>query len=135
MKKIIILAILAMSVMTVQANVGNRVRYWYSQNVSSTVPPLSEIVTMQDNSDGQGVQFKWLIANPPTKATLQALDNATVEAWVKSTTKVVESETVYTTDQGLFLRAFIAELKKKNPALQMPTKAEVKAKFIKLKNN
>ena len=115
---------------------STKILYWYSQNVSTNVPDLKDIVSMKYNrSNGKGRVFTWMIANPPTKAELVALDDATVDAWVKSTTETAKSETVYTTDQGLFLRAFIAELKKKNPALVMPSKAEVKAKFIELKNN
>lgn len=75
---IIIIALIAMSV---SAGPAEKVRYWYSQNVSETVPPLDDIVQLQDNSDGQGVRYTWLIDNPPSKATIQAIDNATAVAW------------------------------------------------------
>jgi len=62
---------------------SSRIKYWYSNNVSTNVPKLNTIVKMQDNLNGQGVQFTWKIENPPSKAVLDALDPAVVEDFIK----------------------------------------------------
>ena len=60
---------------------GNRVRYWYSQNVSTNVPDISDIIAMRVEDSGSTV-FKWKITNAPTVAELDAPDAATVDAWI-----------------------------------------------------
>ena len=56
------------------------VEYWYSQNVSTNVPPIDDIVSM---TNVKGVQtITWKIPTPhPTKAELEALSDAANTWW------------------------------------------------------
>jgi hypothetical protein len=56
------------------------IRYWYSQNIGSDVPPLYEIVSATKTAE-HGMQFSWLIDNPPSKTTLDAIDEEMAIAW------------------------------------------------------
>ena len=89
--KYIITILIMVTAINANAGYAEKVRYWYSQNVSTNVPALEEIITMQDNSDGQGVHFTWHIANPPTKATIDAIDNAVAVAWAKDIEQTEET--------------------------------------------
>ena len=135
-KKIMVIAVVGIiAVNSFGAGMAQRVKYCYAQTVSADVPSLNTLVELTDKSDGVGVRFKWKTEFAPTKETLVALDGTAVDAWIKSTTDVVKSENVYTSDQGLLLRAFIAMLKVKNPSLVLPSKTKVKAKYLELKTH
>ena len=88
-----IIAILIMTTaISADAGYAEKVRYWYSQNVSTNVPALNEIISMQDNSDGQGVHFIWRIDNPPSRATIDAIDDSTATAWFNDEQATKESD-------------------------------------------
>ena len=74
-----------MMIMAINVNAGypEKIQYWYYNNVSTNVPALNEIIMMQDNSDGQGVHFTWRIENPPTKATIDAIDDTEATLWAE----------------------------------------------------
>ena len=127
MKTVLTIAILALA-LNVQAGPSEKVRYWYSQNVSATVPPLDEIVQLQDNSDGQGIHYTWMIANPPTKETIQAVDNATAMAWSLGIAqdKTADYE-LWTDREKAFIKLMVKELNilRAEHGLNARTKAQV----------
>ena len=63
------------------AGYPEKILYWYDQNVSTNLPALSEIVTLRNDSDGAGTKLTWKIVNPPTKATIDAINNTTATNW------------------------------------------------------
>lgn len=58
-----------------------KIQYWYYNNVSTNVPTLNSIITLQDNSDGTGVQFNWKITNFPSRVVIDAIDNTIAVDW------------------------------------------------------
>ena len=64
---------------------GNRVRYWYSQNIDTNVPDIETIVRLRVEQSGT-TSFRWLIPTFPSVSTLEAYDKATVDDWVAMTT-------------------------------------------------
>jgi len=108
-------AILIIMMMAINANAGypEKIKYWYSQNVSTNVPPLEEIIMMQDNSDGQGVHFKWHIENPPSKATIDAIDDATAIAWsTNEDDEKLSDYTVWSKREKAMFKLIVKEINK-----------------------
>jgi len=89
MKKLITIAALILLPVLAQATQWSTcVQYWYNENVSTNVPPTSEIVSM--TKDYQGLHIQWLIEEPPggypPKAELAALEPDAV-GWREDRTK------------------------------------------------
>lgn len=84
MKKFTLIAIvllISISAYAQTAGYALRTMYWYYQNVSADIPPLCDIVTLTDRSDGEGTRFKWKVQNPPTKQILNNYVAAVVIDW------------------------------------------------------
>lgn len=120
------------------ASYNDRVWYWCHQNGHTEVDQsLVQALVMKGKKGALSyICFNadsWKIANPPSKATLDALDEATVDAWVKDQLDEEEGEAIYDGDTGKLIQAVLVCLKQKNPDLVLPSKAEVIAKFKELK--
>jgi hypothetical protein len=83
MKKIIMIGLISLISQFSFAGYCEKIQYWYSQNISTNVPDIREIVVLRDDSDGQGIHFLWQILNPPSKETIDAIDDATAIAWAE----------------------------------------------------
>ena len=82
--KYIMVMLLMLVCSTASAGYRAKILYWYNQNVSTNVVPLSDIVKLQDDSDGHGMNLDWKIANPPSKAVIDAINEATAAAWLNA---------------------------------------------------
>ena len=90
-----------------------KVIYWYSQNVSTNIPPIQEIVTMIDYSDGQGVHLNWHIVNPPSKATIDAIDDATATAFVENKRQdIIADYEKWRDEERKLCKLFVKEINK-----------------------
>jgi hypothetical protein len=81
--------VILLSLVTINASAGyrERVSYWYSQNVSADVPKASKLCTIEihDPSTGE-VTLAWnkkVVANPPDKAVVDAIDDVVATDWYK----------------------------------------------------
>ena len=139
MKKAI-LALLLMASISHGANYCDRVWYWCHQNGHTDVDQtLAQALVMKGKKGALSyICFNadsWKIEGAPDKATLDALDGAIVDAWVKGQNNTAEGTAIYDGDVGKLIQAVVARLKANNPTLNVPAgfKDEVIAKFKQLK--
>lgn len=135
-----IISILFMAGLIQAADYSDRAWYWCQHNGhTEATAGLKEVIdARQDGRKGDLFYISWSaqswkIAEPPSKATLDALDGATIDAWILDQKRTKESVISFDDDAGLMLRAFMSLLKAKNPSLVMPNRAEMEAKFKQLK--
>ncbi len=83
MKKIIMMSLFCLISQLSFAGYSEKIQYWYFQNISTNVPEIRKIVVFQYDSEGQDIKFNWHIVNPPSKATIDAIDDATAIAWAE----------------------------------------------------
>jgi len=57
-----------------------KVSYWYYNNVSTNLPAVYKIASVTDDNPAR---LLWHIDNPPSKATIDAINDATAIAWFK----------------------------------------------------
>ena len=112
MKYLLTVLIMVTAINTQAAGMASRVKYWnYMIAGDTNTTEVAEIVTLTDHSDGQGTRFKWKIQNPPTKAQLTALDDATVEAWAKSESDSAKADyEVWSDKEKAMLKLLIKEI-------------------------
>lgn len=106
-------------------NYPAKIRYWYYNNISNDVPAILQICFVNDNGS-----LDWQIPNPPTKATIDAIDNATATAWQTNYDLDIDSDfkdwTIREKAMMKVMRKYVNQLRAAHsqPALSV---AEVKA--------
>ena len=95
------------------ATICDRINYHYDQTVGAPVPPIEELVELTDNSDGEGIQFKWLTSFTATKAELLAYDNDTVTIWVENAEDTVIADfDKWTVREKALIKFVVTEINK-----------------------
>ena len=136
MKKLVIALLVMVATSAVGADYLERALYWCNHNGHPCTVP-SEVLNIAGTKGALSYicwgAESWKFANPPSKADLDALDEATVDAWVAAQKAEGEAEAIYDGDTGVLLQAFAVELKKVNSGMNLPSKANVIAKYKALK--
>ncbi len=90
-----------------------KVLYWYNLNVSTNVVELVDIVELVDRVDGAGTRLNWHISSPPSKATIDAIDNTVATAWLVDRDDTEESDyEEWSPKLRKLARLFVAEINK-----------------------
>jgi len=90
--------------------------------------------TRWDNKAQKIVLTKWeSILDEPTISDINALDPTAVETWWKDKNATDDGNEIYDGDMGKLIQAVLVCLKAENPTMNLPSKAQVIAKFKQLK--
>lgn len=117
--------------------IRNKCLYWYYNNISTNVPKADSIVIITPNADTNiNWNLNWKIENPPEKETIDAIDQATADTAIAAYKANKEADDLYEkSNEVIMLKATLLELKASNPAMNLPTKAAIIARFKTLKGN
>ena len=137
-KTVMILAACLLSVSALAGDRINRLRYWCHLEGVTCSPDCRDVVAYIATRNGRlswvhPQADEWKIGNPPTQEALDNLSQSAVDAWIAAQKAESEAEAIYDGDTGVLLQAFAIELKKVNSGMNLPSKADVIAKYKELK--
>lgn len=123
MKNIFIISIICMAVNSF-GGMPDKVQYWYYHNVANDIPKFKKIVTIANERNG--TKFLWKIANPPSQATLAAIDDTVATDFI---TDYWEDKRADPEDSSIDAQALITTIAE----ITGTPEGQVKAKFKKNK--